>query len=88
MRNLPLNLPNEGFYNELVSLINKYSKESESNTPDCILATYLEQCLLAFNFAIKMRDLYAQPSAYPYKQSPIPNTYDPLSPDSTSLKKD
>ena len=88
MINPPLNLPNEGFYNELVSLINRYSKESESNTPDYILATYLEQCLFAFNFAIKMRDLHAQPSAYPYKQSPTPSTCDPLSPDSTILKKD
>ena len=44
------------FETELESLINKYSKENESNTPDFILAGYMEYCLLAFTTATKLRD--------------------------------
>lgn len=44
------------FLKELSQLINKYSKENESNTPDFILAKYLEHCLNAFNVATYSRD--------------------------------
>lgn len=44
------------FRKELESLINKYSKENGSNTPDFILAEYLEDCLKAYNRAINQRD--------------------------------
>ena len=44
------------FEKELTKLINSHSKENESNTPDYILACYLEYCLLAFNTATKQRD--------------------------------
>jgi uncharacterized coiled-coil protein SlyX len=43
------------FYDELVSLINKHSKENGSNTPDFILAMYLEDCLKAFDRALTAR---------------------------------
>lgn len=44
------------FMGELEQLINKYSKESESNTPDFILAEYLDTCLVVYNHAIEARD--------------------------------
>lgn len=37
------------FEEELKELINKHSKENESNTPDFILAQFLNSCLEAFN---------------------------------------
>ncbi len=45
-----------GFEKELEQLINKYSIENESNTPDFILASYLRDCLNAFNKITKERD--------------------------------
>jgi hypothetical protein len=44
------------FQRELEQLINKYSVESESNTPDFILAEYLGNCLSTFNIAIMRRE--------------------------------
>ena len=44
------------FRDELVALINIHSRENESNTPDYILAKFLEDCLDAFDFATKLRD--------------------------------
>jgi hypothetical protein len=44
------------FQEELEVLINKFSKENESNTPDFILAKYLDDCLDAYNSAVKRRD--------------------------------
>ena len=46
------------FETELEKLINKYSKENDSNTPDFILAKYLNSCLYAFNGAVKRRDIW------------------------------
>jgi len=45
----------EAFEKELEHLINCYSKETSSNTPDFILAKYMNDCLIAFNKAIIMR---------------------------------
>lgn len=45
----------ENFENELRCLINKYSKEGESNTPDFILAQFMIRCLDAFNLTIRAR---------------------------------
>jgi hypothetical protein len=44
------------FERELTSLINSYSEENESNTPDFILASYMNNCLKAFNEATNMRE--------------------------------
>jgi hypothetical protein len=44
------------FGKELESLLNHYSKENDSNTPDFILAEYLRQCLAAWNLAIAARE--------------------------------
>ncbi|MHA2064470.1 MAG: hypothetical protein ACXABY_08830 [Candidatus Thorarchaeota archaeon] len=46
------------FRKELESLINAHSKENGSNTPDYILAGYLEDCLIAFDRAVFMRELW------------------------------
>ena len=40
------------FEQELTSLINKYSMENGSNTPDFILANYLQDCLRIFNVTV------------------------------------
>lgn len=40
---------------ELVSLLNRYSAENGSDTPDFILATYLLACLAAFDVAVRKR---------------------------------
>ena len=47
-----------GFLRSLVSLINKYSKESVSNTPDIILAKYMNDCLMAYDRAVTAREVY------------------------------
>lgn len=43
------------FQKELESLINRHSKENGSDTPDFILAEYLNDCLTAFDKAAKAR---------------------------------
>ena len=43
------------FREELTYLINRYSKENGSNTPDFILAEYLDGCLNAFDSAVENR---------------------------------
>jgi|1185.fasta_scaffold1045844_1 hypothetical protein len=51
--------PNEyyetDFRKEIQQAINKYSKESGSNTPDFILARYLTDCLEAYDRAVTAR---------------------------------
>ena len=44
------------FEEELTDLINKYSQENQSDTPDFILANYVKNCLAAFTLAVKARD--------------------------------
>ena len=47
------------FRTELIILINKYSEENISNTPDFILADYLLLCLAAYNNAhIQRKEWY------------------------------
>jgi len=47
--------PRSTFRRELAQLINKYSLENGSDTPDWILADYLADCLIQFNAAVKAR---------------------------------
>ena len=42
--------------NDLTNLLNRYSQEDGSNTPDFILARYLLACLASFNTAVARRD--------------------------------
>jgi hypothetical protein len=53
--NIPCDSP-APFAIELERLINRYSKENGSNTPDFILAKYLCNCLDAFNLASRERE--------------------------------
>lgn len=53
------------FYNQLTNLINQHSQENLSNTPDYILAKYVGDCLIAFNYAVNRREVFygrVQPS--------------------------
>jgi len=43
------------FRKQLEVLINQNSLENGSNTPDFILAEYLENCLKAFDYAVLQR---------------------------------
>ena len=43
------------FQAELAAVINKYSREGRSNTPDFILAGYLINCLEAYDAAMEWR---------------------------------
>lgn len=47
--------PNDNFFEELRQLINRYSKENGSNTPDYMLAEYLNGCLGIFNRTVMQR---------------------------------
>lgn len=44
------------FQEELTVLINKHCIDNVSNTPDYILASFMGQCLLAFNGCTVARD--------------------------------
>lgn len=46
----------ESFRKDLAEVINFHSKETGSNTSDFILADYLNDCLDAFDKAIKKRE--------------------------------
>lgn len=46
------------FEQELEELLNKYNKDSESNTPDFILARFIKTALRSFTVAVNQRDLY------------------------------
>jgi hypothetical protein len=41
---------------DLEILLNRYSRENTSNTPDFILATYMLQCLEAYETATRSRE--------------------------------
>lgn len=49
------------FEKELVDLLNKYSMESGSHTPDFILATYLVDCLKTFDKCMTRRTSWYTP---------------------------
>ena len=54
------------FENELRTLINKYSLENGSDTPDFILAEYMMYCLDAFDRAVTRREeWYGRPNKHP-----------------------
>lgn len=56
------------FKEELTNLINTHSKENDSNTPDFILAEYIEGCLKVFSKTTKQRELwYSHNKAYKEK---------------------
>lgn len=64
----------QAFKQELERLINKWSMENESNTPDFILARYISGCLKAFTTAVQQRETWygrdARPSHITNKGEP------------------
>lgn len=48
------------FEKELEELINKHSKENESDTPDFLLAEYLVACLENWNNIVKKREAWSK----------------------------
>lgn len=50
------------FTTELAGLLNKYSLENHSNTPDYVLAQFLVTCLDAFNQGVSDRQLSSPPT--------------------------
>lgn len=46
------------FAEELTALLNRYSQENASNTPDFILCGYIVACLAAFNEASRARETW------------------------------
>jgi len=46
------------FQDDLQSLINIHSQENGSDTPDFILAAYLNDCLKAFNVSVQARETW------------------------------
>jgi len=44
------------FERDLEALINRYSQENGSNTPDFLLAEYLIGCLLTWNTIVRKRE--------------------------------
>lgn len=53
------------FEKELENLINRHSKENDSNTPDFILAQYISGCLAAFTAATQQRETWYGRDARP-----------------------
>lgn len=53
------------FRSTLESLINSYSMENGSDTPDYVLAEYLCDCLAAFDRAVRMRSAACQAQQSP-----------------------
>jgi len=48
----------DSFRGQLQQLINSHSMENNSNTPDFILANYLQRCLTAFDEAVTSREAW------------------------------
>jgi hypothetical protein len=59
------------FEQELASLLNKYSIENESNTPDFILAMLIRNCLTAFGCVIKLREEWYSKKLPPGVEDPF-----------------
>jgi len=53
------------FCQELRKLINRHSMENGSDTPDFMLATYLTDCLIAFNHTLQAREKWYGRTANP-----------------------
>ena len=48
----------DNFEKDLTRLINRHSLENQSDTPDYILAKFMESCLGAYNAAVRSRDAW------------------------------
>jgi len=61
------------FIDELGCLINKHSMENSSNTPDFILAQFINNCLDAFNAAVQQRETWYGRDARPSCSDNLPH---------------
>jgi hypothetical protein len=50
-----LTQPDDQLYQDLRQVLNRHSAENGSNTPDFVLAEYLQGCLQAFDYAVRTR---------------------------------
>jgi len=53
------------FEKELSALLNRHCAENASNTPDFILASYVNDCLTAFNRASDWRSMWYSKEGVP-----------------------
>ena len=60
---------NKGFLTDLEALINRYSRENPSGTPDFILAAFLADCLRAWDEAVAAREQWYGRSLSPAAHS-------------------
>lgn len=65
------------FRYQLECIINRHSKENGSNTPDFILAEYLNDCLIAFDKATTRRTKWYQPQTETGRSGNAPNPESP-----------
>ena len=60
----------ESFRRDLTALLNQYSQENGSDTPDFVLAEYLQDCLTNFDKATIARDeWYGQPKGQRFAEA-------------------
>lgn len=59
------------FESELIGIINRYSRENASNTPDYILAQYLSACLRVFDAAVLKRETFYGRDASPLSEKRV-----------------
>lgn len=60
----------DSFATDLRDLINHHSRENRSNTPDSILAGYLDACLSAFDTAVQQRETWYGRDGSPHTTTP------------------
>ena len=51
-------LTSDSLLNDVALVLNRYSAENASNTPDFILAEYLRACLMAYDAAVQSRAMW------------------------------
>jgi len=60
---------------ELAAVLNRFSQENASNTPDYILAQFMLGCLASFNTAVQQRETWygrdARPGAPSFVQGSV-----------------
>jgi hypothetical protein len=57
------------FRRELTSVLNRYSKENGSNTPDFLLADYLIECIKTFDKVTRHREQWYSSVFKPFKSA-------------------
>jgi len=64
-------LKDQKFQKEIESVLNRYSRENASNTPDFILAQYLTSCLAAWNTGVQQRETWYGRDGRPSLRTPV-----------------